>query len=367
MTDSPPDQPPAGKQRSGIGRFFLKVCLMLFSIGVALLLGELAVRIYKPGYPGFGVPQAEHKVSPGLGFELIPNQQAYSVGFPATINSRSCRGPEIRPDAERRSGDLRVLCVGDSITYGHCIGDEDTYPYQLQEILAEKYPDRRPEAINGGVQRYAIYQYLDWLRLRGLAFKPDIVTMGIYYNDFAMRPQGDYSKEYDNEREKVVTAFRSRWPRTYLALKNSAFFWMAYNTSLRALKPPSGKRFTDRMLDGEATEKDEKVWASVREELAAFKTLSEEHQFKPLVITITIPENDTGLFPQSLYPARILKYCDELGLPAVSTQAVFEANRKAGNNPNLEWDNHLSRHGCRLVAEEIIKAIEPMIEQLPVE
>jgi len=97
-------------------------------------------------------------------------------------NSLGFRGPELaEPAAGKRV--FRVLCVGDSITFGFSVDQPDTYPHQLLETLRKRYPDRDFEVINAGVPGWSYLQGLRFLDLRGMALKPDIIVIGHGTND----------------------------------------------------------------------------------------------------------------------------------------------------------------------------------------
>ena len=53
-------------------------------------------------------------------------------------------------EAADATGDARVLCVGDSFTYGVGAGREDSYPAQLQQVLDEEGGGDRWSVINAG-------------------------------------------------------------------------------------------------------------------------------------------------------------------------------------------------------------------------
>jgi hypothetical protein len=53
---------------------------------------------------------------PAWGYLMRPSQMVSSYGFPVVINALGLRGPEV--SVPKRAGRLRVLFVGDSITYG---------------------------------------------------------------------------------------------------------------------------------------------------------------------------------------------------------------------------------------------------------
>lgn len=57
-----------------------------------------------------------------------------------------------RGDASAASaGDVTILCVGDSHTYGLPLPPQDSYPAQLESRLAERHPDRSFQVVNLGI------------------------------------------------------------------------------------------------------------------------------------------------------------------------------------------------------------------------
>ncbi|HXC51667.1 MAG TPA: GDSL-type esterase/lipase family protein [Candidatus Limnocylindrales bacterium] len=95
-------------------------------------------------------------------------------------NSRGFRGPEI---AAKAKGTYRILCEGDSITFGFNVDQPDTYPNQLLAELKRRYPGRNFEVINTGVPGWSWVQGRRFLELRGLPLDPDLVIMGHGSND----------------------------------------------------------------------------------------------------------------------------------------------------------------------------------------
>jgi lysophospholipase L1-like esterase len=309
-------------------------------------MGELAVRMLKPGFPGFKIPQVEHRPVAGLGFEMVPRQAAFTAAEPATINEHGFRGPALRH--LRDDSALRVLCIGDSITFGYGVGDAAPFPRQLEHLLRDAFPERDVEVINAGVQRYFTYQEIDFLRLRGATLQPDVVVLAVYSNDLGVRPGGDYLREYEKEREQAATAFRSRFPLVYTLAKNSALIELAKGAYLR---PTEGSAI--RMFEGVATERDEKRWAAMAQEFAAFRRLSVEHGFLPVIVAVPARLQIEQQFPASLYPRRVLELAEREGIENLDFIDQFRTSLGRGVDPYLPWDNHLSADGHALVAEAI--------------
>lgn len=78
---------------------------------------------------------------------------------------------------------LRIVCLGDSWTFGANVDQRDAYPERLAARIAEARPDARVEVLNLGVMGYSSRQGLELLRRRVLDLAPDIVLIGFAMND----------------------------------------------------------------------------------------------------------------------------------------------------------------------------------------
>lgn len=96
------------------------------------------------------------------------------------MNDQGYRGPPLAP---RRAGVYRVLCIGDSITFGFNVDQDDAFPRRLEQLLAARHPGRAFEVINAGVSGWSWAQGVRYLESRGLALEPDAVVMAHGTND----------------------------------------------------------------------------------------------------------------------------------------------------------------------------------------
>jgi hypothetical protein len=91
---------------------------------------------------------------------------------------RSYLSEEAKPN-----GLLRVVCVGDSMTYGQGCLSTETFPFQLERTLNAVLWKQQVEVINGGVCGYSIHdawnRYLD----KFVHFRPDLVILTVCDND----------------------------------------------------------------------------------------------------------------------------------------------------------------------------------------
>lgn len=101
--------------------------------------------------------------------------------FDVTINAHGFRGHDWA--VAKEPGVLRVVTLGASSTFGYHNRDEDTYPAQLEALLASSCPGRRVEVINLGIPHLTAAQILALFLAEGLALEPDVVTFYEGIND----------------------------------------------------------------------------------------------------------------------------------------------------------------------------------------
>jgi len=76
--------------------------------------------------------------------------------------------------------EFRILCLGESTT---ALGGENSYPFQLEQILATRYPDVRFEVINKGMVSKTSVDILAALEDNLRRYRPQLVIAMIGVND----------------------------------------------------------------------------------------------------------------------------------------------------------------------------------------
>jgi len=140
---------------------------------------------------GYFIPNQEKRI-------LFPGLKEYQV----TVNNLGLRSTGYKKDLtlEDLEGKYRILTIGDSMTFGLFVDDEDTYPFRLQQIIKEKGYDA--VVLNAGVGATTISDYLHHLKVKGLALKPDLVAVSFCENDLNGLDEDPYY-----ERIKKKSAF----------------------------------------------------------------------------------------------------------------------------------------------------------------
>ncbi|MDQ7821579.1 MAG: SGNH/GDSL hydrolase family protein [Candidatus Eremiobacteraeota bacterium] len=199
MSESPPSQspetgvPPAGenaeRKPSGKKRFYTSAIGIFIIVLLSLIAIEVATRSLYPEQ-ALTVPDAYtfYRIRPDL--KDYRRSNPFRVQSSVSTNEDGFRAAGVH--RKKNPGTYRVLCIGDSITFGNYdIGNEETYPYYLQEFLKRKHPSRDFEVINGGCPGYTCLQGMELLRRRGLAYSPDLLIIGYLHHEMVKVPVRD--------------------------------------------------------------------------------------------------------------------------------------------------------------------------------
>ena len=184
--------------------------LIVFSLTITLIVVEVGLRVI--GYDAISRSKNGREIilqpssNPDIKYELVPGAKGHAWRTDVEINSHGHRG---RKGTLGKFGGLRIITLGDSITFGNFLPLESTYAYQLHDILNEHRSEPEYEVLNFGVGGYDILQEVSLLKDRGLAYKPDIVVVGFCLNDVGIAsPNLQYIARVQEYQSRLI--FRSR-------------------------------------------------------------------------------------------------------------------------------------------------------------
>lgn len=100
------------------------------------------------------------------------------------ISASGWRGPAFTLD--RPAQVFRIICVGDSHTFGHGVAEPETWPRALERELSPGAEGQRVEVLNFGVGGYEGAQKVALIERRALACDPDLIVLQLYMNDVAV-------------------------------------------------------------------------------------------------------------------------------------------------------------------------------------
>ena len=93
-----------------------------------------------------------------------------------TMRGGFFRGPkgQFNP-IEKGPDEVRIICVGDSTTFGMFVDYNSTYPMLLEKLLQKEYPEEKVSVLNAGIPGASSRQVKRVFQLYVANYKPDIV------------------------------------------------------------------------------------------------------------------------------------------------------------------------------------------------
>lgn len=241
----------------------------------------------------------------------------------------------------------RVLFLGDSVVFGHFLGDEETIPSQLQAVLAKEWGC--PVAVsNAGVPGYSTFQQARLLRLLLRPVRPTAVLLGFCLNDVVERyttlarfgGERFFMLSVDTEVELSLPV--RLWRRS--ALRNALV--RGVRTAALVKERYAVRSLWERPHDPAIQE----AWDTTLGELDDLVNLCRRSRV-PLAVVIfpfrdQLAKPDVTRHPQD----RLLAHLAAREVPALDLLPALAACPLPPDSLFLDSD-HFSARGCRLVAQ----------------
>jgi lysophospholipase L1-like esterase len=177
-----------GRRRTKEDRILKKLAsslaLSIAAVVVALLVIEIVLRIAAPGE---NIPQREY--DPHLGWRGRPNLECVlnEGHFRISISQNSRGFRDVERPVGKPPGTKRILCLGDSFTWGWGVEQDEIYTTVLGRRYAEA--GTSVEVLNAGVGGYSTDQLLLYLEREGFSYSPDSVVYQAAWNDVRDNPR----------------------------------------------------------------------------------------------------------------------------------------------------------------------------------
>jgi lysophospholipase L1-like esterase len=317
-------------------------------------------------------------------------------GYPVEHNSHGLRDREF--PVQRPPDEVRLVCLGNSTTFGTGVADEDTYAKQLEALLNARPGARRTLVINGGGQGSSVEQMLSFLQEQGLAFDPAVVVIGFSPSALGMTARGRAAAPDPGApgRDPPVTARLKRLSRAvreamlavHVQLSQSYLYAFCDAQIRRRLYRLGVLR--DRMdktagaiyayafdVPGVDLTEIESVYTTFAQQVGQIKALLDQRGIPCVVLGMPSRfelsdesvDNERGfdLRRIRIQPLdRVGQLCAQLGVPYVDLRPAMRAARAAMQAGHQDWDDlytpldytHLDRAGLHIAAEELLHCID---------
>lgn len=298
-------------------------------------------------------PQESYIVDPILGHSLTPRQHSFTHSYPVVTNSHGFRDREVSMVAY--PGVRRILCLGDSLTFGDGVASEDTYPKQLEAMLNAAEPERY-EVINAGVPSYDTWQEVAFFKTRGALFKPDMVIVGFYSNDIVPKPaKVDVSLAEGGALRRQ--GFSGLVPDKIAHLFKRSLLLLFLRDRIGKLAnqfyPSFAYLHQHSLLLGEHNDFVERGWKEVEESLREMANLQEIYKFTLLVVAFPMAEQLMHDYPNADYPMRLKSIADKYQIAYIDLKPSFGRNFRGFGSLFIEWDGHPNVEAFNISATEI--------------
>jgi lysophospholipase L1-like esterase len=328
------------------------IVLMLASVVLTFGVAEVALRLsHRIPTNSLRSPDLRTlEAQPGL---FQPDQDFIDRLNPALpyrvrTNSAGFRGPEFA--IEKPAGCLRILCVGDSYTFGPYVQEDQSLPGVLGRLLARRTPPA-VEVINGGASGFTILDERRFLEERALAIAPDIVLLFFCQND--IRDLGQKRATIDLMRDHAATKSMPLLGPMIGLLQQTALF--------NAMQKVSAQMWVRRRAAQQPvlSRNETGHWEIYRTNLRAMADLLARRRIRWMVVAWPSAQQLGG--SESLEPQERLEgLAREAGVPFLDlTPALQDLRRKGERAYLVPLDGHPSAAGyeasARAVAERLLQ------------
>lgn len=145
----------------------------------------------------------KHHADSDVAWTLRPGAEGVFQGSQVRVNSFGCRGAEPEP---REAVALRVLTVGDSITFGAGVEEHETFSARLAPLVDR--PDRRADVVGCGVSGFNLVQSLRRYETDLASLRPDVVVVSLFVDDL-MAPYRMHDHSIGTRLRGVSAAYRA--------------------------------------------------------------------------------------------------------------------------------------------------------------
>jgi lysophospholipase L1-like esterase len=267
---------------------------------------------------------------PGTHRVAYPPELAYGV----TIDALGLRGTDA-PALEPAPGRTRVLCLGDSVTFGFHVEDDQTYPARLQARLGPAV-----EVLNAGCGHLTIADERRWFAEKLAALRPKVVVLQFCGNDV------DPSEQDDRPGQYAQVLADAGGPSLADRLRTTAIgeAQLHLAIALKRSREPSPSL-------AQHPEVPDERWARYEAELRALRDLVAKGGATLVLVPFPDLVHVRGTGP-SPYEVRLRAMCEALAIGFRGPLEAFRAAAQGDPDGLYHWplDPHASAKGCEVFA-----------------
>jgi lysophospholipase L1-like esterase len=335
--------------------------MVLVAIAGALLVCEGIARVMFPRPPdATRQPQLGFSRDPEIRYVPLPSQRGWIDDGLVSVNSRGFRGAEVT--IPKPPGRFRIVVIGDSLTLGWGVNDEETYAARLEQRLRREQPTLDVDVVNLGVGGYNTRQSVTWLSRHVDELRPDLVLLGFYSNDVPDAIEdGKGGTRVAAARGDSSNILRiNPTPTGWLdrQLRRSRLIYVAGRAinRMRGAGEWGLARFAMEidMLDGRESPDLQRAWQTIDQEFRRLDGLADEFGFKVGIVILPCQEQVMGQYPAAAYQHKVTSLGRLFGFDVIDPLPLMAERRETPGGLFIPYDrNHPSATGHAVVAEAI--------------
>ena len=296
---------------------------------------------------------------PTRGWTLNSGWSGEDSQLHTVINNQGFRGTEV--PREKAEDERRILFLGDSVTYGSGVAEEDIFVERLRRQLHDKRETSHISIVNTAVTAYSPWQEYDVLINEGLEYRPDLIIQVFCLNDvlekFRLEKFGGYTRGFE--------------PPPHAALEWSGFYRMARAWYAWRQLPPKEEltrlRYAltaERLMRDPDAEIVCKGWSMALGHLANMARVSRENSVPFVVVMAPSRFVLDSKQPAPSEPQQILRrFAEEHDVMFLDLNDEFRRNIEMDNlkTGSLFLDRlHLSEDGHAMAASSLYDFVSSM-------
>ena len=309
-------------------------------------MAELGLRLFDPLGLSYFAEARRYFLSmqPDDAYSYLhtPGFRGRFQGVDVAINSAGFRGPEVEVANPRAR--MRVLVLGDSVVFGWGAPQDVIFPIRLQRMLERVVPE--VEVIPAGVGSWNTRTEYEYLRSRGVHFRPDVILLLVTANDLDPHRAGrtDIPKNVLFARDTVEGAGSRVWKA---AVRRS--YLMAYVQYVR--------RKHDTAPQGSHANAESPRWEDARLALDGMVRLARETG----AVLLTALYGSTVTIETS---AVLRLYRDHLKTKGIECITLPEELFTDSRLHNSIIDTHPNSDGHAVIARQLYEHVMPVVTAL---
>lgn len=334
------------------------------AVMVAFLICEIAARMIFPRPPeGTRQPEIGYLLDSEVRYVMAPSQRGWIDEGLVTVNSRGFRGREV--DLPKPPNRFRTVIVGDSLTLGWGMNDDETYAAKLEHLMRSRLSDEAVDVVNLGIGGYNTRQEVTFLERHVDTLRPDLVLVGFYLNDVpeiladngpAVREVAEGGGAGADERLRYMNPTPSGW--WHRQVRKSRLLYIAARAfnRVRGAGEQGRSQFELEMalLEGIESERLERAWGKVAEQFIRLGALAGDKRFTVGIVVLPCREQVAAEARSTAYLDRLRSLAEANGFHLIDPVPLMRERATAPHDLYIPYDrNHPSAEGHALIAQAV--------------